>query len=153
MHIGYALIVVASLLRQVDACLSAIGAVYPPFVLLVIVATGNQFFLDAAAGALVAVLAAALAAVLTRRPATAQLAAVQSAGTAPERIAARTRTVPAHTWATTSLATTALWCSGADERPSSIFAAPDPASSVTGSTTCPHSTRATSARSPSGSIP
>jgi hypothetical protein len=73
MHIGYALIVVASLLRQVDACLSAIGAVYPPFVLLVIVATGNHFFLDAAAGALVAGLAAALAALLTRRPATARL--------------------------------------------------------------------------------
>jgi hypothetical protein len=42
MHIGYALIVVASLLRQVDACLSAIGAVYPPFVLLVIVATATS---------------------------------------------------------------------------------------------------------------
>lgn len=48
-------------------------ALYPPFVLLVIVATGNHFFLDAAAGALVAGLAAALAARLTRRPATARL--------------------------------------------------------------------------------
>ena len=46
-----------------------------PFVLLVIVATGKHFFLDAAAGALVAGLAAALAALLTRRPATARLAA------------------------------------------------------------------------------
>ena len=48
-------------------------ALYPPFVLLVIVATGNHFFLAAAAGALVAGLAAALAARLTRRPATARL--------------------------------------------------------------------------------
>ena len=53
---------------------------------LVIVATGNHFFLDAAAGALVAGLAAALAALLIRRPATARLAALHGAGTAPERI-------------------------------------------------------------------
>jgi hypothetical protein len=73
MHIGYALIVAAGLLRH-GRCLRvrAIGALYPPFVLLVIVATGNHFFLDAAAGALVAGLAAALAARLTRRPATAR---------------------------------------------------------------------------------
>src|SRR5258708_1742767 len=44
----------------------------PPFVLLAIVATGNHFSLAAAAGALVAGLAAALAARLTRRPATAR---------------------------------------------------------------------------------
>jgi membrane-associated phospholipid phosphatase len=81
MHVGYALIVAASLLRHGRRLLvRAIGAVYPEFVLLVIVATGNHFFLDAAAGALVAGLAAALAALLTRRPATARLAAFQSAG-------------------------------------------------------------------------
>jgi hypothetical protein len=40
--------------------------------LLVIVATGNHFFLDAAAGRLVAGLAAALAARLTLRPVTAR---------------------------------------------------------------------------------
>jgi membrane-associated phospholipid phosphatase len=43
-------------------------------VVVVIVATGNHFFLDAAAGALVAGLAAALAALLTPRPATTWLA-------------------------------------------------------------------------------
>ena len=73
MHVGYALIVAAALLRHGRHLLvRAIGALYPPFVLLVIVATGNHFFLDAAAGALVAGLAAALAARLTRRPATAR---------------------------------------------------------------------------------
>ena len=71
MHIGYALIVAAGLLRHGRRLLvRAIGALYPPFVLLVIVATGNHFFLDAAAGAFVGGLAAALAALLTRRPAT-----------------------------------------------------------------------------------
>ena len=71
MHIGYALIVAAGLLRHGRRLhVRAIGALYPPFVLLVIVATGNHFFLDAAAGALVACLAAALAALLMRRPAT-----------------------------------------------------------------------------------
>jgi PAP2 superfamily len=49
-----------------------LGALYPPFVVLVIVATGNHFFLDAAAGALVAGHGAALAALLTRRPVTAR---------------------------------------------------------------------------------
>jgi hypothetical protein len=73
MHIGYALIVAAALLRHGRHLhVRAIGALYPPFVLLVIVATGNHFFLDAAVGALVAGLAAALAARLTRRPATAR---------------------------------------------------------------------------------
>jgi membrane-associated phospholipid phosphatase len=75
MHVGYALIVAAGLVRHGRRLLvRAIGALYPPFVLLVIVATGNHFFLDAAAGALVAGLAAALAALLTPRPATARLA-------------------------------------------------------------------------------
>jgi hypothetical protein len=87
MHVGYSLIVAAGLLRHGRHLLvRAIGALYPPFVLLVIVATGNHFFLDAAAGALDAGLAAALAALLIRRPATARLAALHGAGTAPERI-------------------------------------------------------------------
>ncbi len=74
MHIGYALLVAVALLRHGRRLLvRAVGALYPPFVLLVIVATGNHFFLDAAAGALVAGLAAALAALLTPRPATARL--------------------------------------------------------------------------------
>jgi PAP2 superfamily len=76
MHVGYALLVAAALLRHGRRhVVRAIGALYPPFVLLVIVATGNHFFLDAAAGALVAALAVALAALLTGRPATTWLAA------------------------------------------------------------------------------
>jgi hypothetical protein len=70
MHIGYALIVAASLLLYARRRLvRALGALYPPVVLLVVVATGNHFFFDAAAGALVAVVAAAAAAPLTRRAA------------------------------------------------------------------------------------
>jgi PAP2 superfamily protein len=85
MHIGYALIVAVALLRHARRLLvRAIGALYPPFVVLVIVATGNHFFLDAAAGALVAGLAAALAAPLTRPPATARLAVPESAEAARE---------------------------------------------------------------------
>ena len=76
MHVGYALLVAVALLRHGQRLLvRAIGALYPLFVVLVIVATGNHFFLDAAAGALVTGLAAALAALLTTRPATARLAA------------------------------------------------------------------------------
>ena len=70
MHVGYALIVGASLLLYARRPLArALGALYPPFVLLVVVATGNHFFFDAAAGAVVAVVAAAAAARLTRRAA------------------------------------------------------------------------------------
>jgi len=73
MHIGYALIVAAGLLRHGRRLhVRAIGALYPPFVLLVIVATGNHFFLDAAAGALVAGLAVALTALLIPQPGTAR---------------------------------------------------------------------------------
>jgi PAP2 superfamily len=70
MHVGYALIVAASLLLCARRPLvRALAALYPPFVLLVVVATGNHFFFDAAAGALVAVVAAGAAAPLTRRAA------------------------------------------------------------------------------------
>ncbi|HET8893971.1 MAG TPA: phosphatase PAP2 family protein [Gaiellaceae bacterium] len=66
MHIGYALLVAVALLRNGRRLLvRAIGALYPPFVVLVIVATGNHFFVDAGSGALVAGLAVALAAFLT----------------------------------------------------------------------------------------
>ena len=76
MHIGYALLVAVALVRHGRRLLvRAIGALYPPFVVLVIVATGNHFFFDACAGALVAGVAAALAAFVTPRPATARLAA------------------------------------------------------------------------------
>jgi hypothetical protein len=67
MHIGYALIVGASLLLYARRPLvRVLGALYPPFVLLVVVGTGNHFFFDAAVGALVAVVAAAAAIPLTR---------------------------------------------------------------------------------------
>jgi len=58
MHVGYALIVGASLARYAPNPLTRIaGLAYPPFVLLVIVATGNHFLIDAAAGAAVAAIA------------------------------------------------------------------------------------------------
>jgi hypothetical protein len=77
MHIGYALIVAASLLRHSRRLLArSLGALYPPFVLLVIVATGNHFFLDAATGAITAALAAALAALLIRPVTPARLTAL-----------------------------------------------------------------------------
>jgi hypothetical protein len=58
MHVGYALIVGASLARYTPHLLTRLaGLAYPPFVLLVIVATGNHFLIDAAAGAAVAALA------------------------------------------------------------------------------------------------
>jgi PAP2 superfamily len=69
MHFGYALIVAATLLRHGrHLVVRTLGSLYPPFVLLVIVATGNHFFLDAAIGAITAALAAALALVVTRKP-------------------------------------------------------------------------------------
>ncbi len=68
MHIGYALLVAASLFHH-GRLVRVLAALYPPFVLLVVVATGNHFFFDAATGALVAVVAAAAAAPLTRRTA------------------------------------------------------------------------------------
>jgi PAP2 superfamily len=53
MHFGYALVVGVSLLHCGErAWLRVVGALYPPVVVLVIVATGNHFLLDAAAGAL-----------------------------------------------------------------------------------------------------
>jgi hypothetical protein len=74
MHIGYALIVAASLLLYARRPLvRVLGALYPPFVLLVVVATGNHFFFDAAAGALVAAVAAAATFVLTRGAATSRI--------------------------------------------------------------------------------
>ena len=68
MHVGYALIVAAGLFHHSSRPLvRVLAALYPVLVLLVVVATGNHFFVDAVAGALVAGLAAAAAALLTRR--------------------------------------------------------------------------------------
>jgi hypothetical protein len=58
MHVGYALIVSASLARHARHLITRLaGIAYPPFVLFVIVATGNHFLADAAAGAAVAAVA------------------------------------------------------------------------------------------------
>jgi hypothetical protein len=58
MHIGYALIVAAALVRLGNTrTVQLAGVVYPLLVLLVLVATGNHFFFDAAAGAIVVVAA------------------------------------------------------------------------------------------------
>jgi hypothetical protein len=55
MHVSYALIVGASLARYARHLITRLaGLAYPPFVLLVIVATGNHFLVDAAVGAAVA---------------------------------------------------------------------------------------------------
>jgi hypothetical protein len=63
MHVGYAVILAAALFwYSRHALVRALAPLYPPFVLLVVVATGNHFFLDAAAGALVAGLAMGAAA-------------------------------------------------------------------------------------------
>lgn len=64
MHVGYAVIVAASLIRHgARPALRLLGALYPLVVLLVIVATGNHFLIDALAGVTVAALAGAAAAV------------------------------------------------------------------------------------------
>jgi hypothetical protein len=55
LHFGYALIVgVAVAVLASRRSVQVLGALYPPVMLLVIVATGNHFWFDAAAGALVA---------------------------------------------------------------------------------------------------
>lgn len=67
MHVGYALIVGASLARYTPHLITRLaGLAYPPVVLLVIVATGNHFFVDAAAGAAVAGVAFLAARLLVR---------------------------------------------------------------------------------------
>jgi hypothetical protein len=70
MHVGYAVVVGAALVRYGQSTLTrAAGFAYPPFVLLVIIATGNHFFVDAAAGTLVATMSFALThAARPRRP-------------------------------------------------------------------------------------
>jgi hypothetical protein len=69
MHIGFALIAASTVfLLARSRVVRAAAALYPLFVLFVIVATGNHFFFDALAGAAVAVVAAA--ALSVRRAAT-----------------------------------------------------------------------------------
>jgi len=58
MHIGFAVLAAVTVMRLTRRpLLRAAATVYPLFVLLVIVATGNHFFFDAAAGAVVALVA------------------------------------------------------------------------------------------------
>jgi hypothetical protein len=69
MHAAYALVVGFALFRHGRHLLTRLaGGAYPAFVVFVIVATGNHFFFDVAAGALVAAVASA-GAFLLRRPA------------------------------------------------------------------------------------
>jgi hypothetical protein len=67
MHIGYAVVVGGSLLCcSRSRFVRVLGLLYPLFVLLVVVATGNHFFFDAVVGGGVAGIAALAAARLTR---------------------------------------------------------------------------------------
>ncbi len=67
MHIGFSLLVGLTVVRLARRPLVRAAALaYPVFVLLVIVATGNHFFFDAAAGAAVALFAAGTIAAVTR---------------------------------------------------------------------------------------
>jgi hypothetical protein len=63
MHVGYAVIVGASLVHHGRRVwLRVLGVLYPGLIVVVIVATGNHFLLDAVAGATVAAVAAAVTA-------------------------------------------------------------------------------------------
>ena len=69
MHFGYAVIVGAALFAYAQhRSLRWIGAVYPPFMLFVIVATGNHFIFDAVAGGLIVAAAWLLARALVAAP-------------------------------------------------------------------------------------
>ena len=62
MHIGFSVLVAVALWQlAARRAIRLAGLAYPLFILLVIVATGNHFFLDAAAGAVVAAVATGLA--------------------------------------------------------------------------------------------
>jgi hypothetical protein len=69
MHIGYSTIVGISIFRRSSRRLLRIGGIlYPLFVLLVIVATGNHFLFDAAAGVLVVALSYLVARLICKPP-------------------------------------------------------------------------------------
>jgi hypothetical protein len=90
LHVGYALIVAVALIRFGQTRVVRVaGFVYAPFVLLVVVATGNHFLVDAAAGALVAASAYVVAHAL-ETPGQARVVAFarRARGHAPERLAA-----------------------------------------------------------------
>jgi PAP2 superfamily len=87
MHAAYALIVGAAVMRYGRGTLvRLIGALYPPFVLLVITATGNHFFFDAATGAVVAAVSTLIALPLARaRPQAETLPLLPHRGLDPAR--------------------------------------------------------------------
>ena len=69
LHFGYALIVGAALVALARRrWVRVLGAVYPAFMLLDIVATGNHFFFDAVAGGAVVIAGWTIARALTREP-------------------------------------------------------------------------------------
>jgi hypothetical protein len=92
MHVGYALVVGAGVIRCVRRRVVRLaGALYPLFVLLVVVATGNHFFVDALAGAAVVVVAAGAALAFQRSEAQREpirLSDRQAPPRAPEELAA-----------------------------------------------------------------
>jgi hypothetical protein len=88
MHFGYALIITLLAFRQTRRiAVRVLAVVYPAFVLLVIVATGNHFFFDAVTGGGVAVAAWLIGSAVTR-PAD---ASAGSAGVVGEEIAEHER--------------------------------------------------------------
>jgi hypothetical protein len=83
MHIGFSLIVGVTVVRLARRPLwRVLGALYPVFVLFVIVATGNHFFFDAAAGAVVGLIALETTALAPRLRAAARLRPAEGHGTA-----------------------------------------------------------------------
>jgi hypothetical protein len=85
MHAGFALIVGITVVRLARRPVVRVaGALYPFFVLLVIVGTGNHFVFDATAGAAVVAVAAAAVAAAARVPAAAASSAARAyAGSVP----------------------------------------------------------------------
>jgi PAP2 superfamily len=80
MHIAYALIVAAGLVRYGRrAAVRCAAALYPLFVLLLIVATGNHFFFDAATAVIVAAAGALLGVLLTHENQQAKVATLAPA--------------------------------------------------------------------------
>ena len=72
LHFGYALIVGVSLATIArHRVVRVLGALYPPAMLLIIVATGNHFFVDAALGGLAVVVGWLVARMLVEEPTTA----------------------------------------------------------------------------------
>jgi hypothetical protein len=83
MHIGYAVVVGTTLLSARRRLVRMLGMLYPPSVLLVVVATGNHFFFDAATGVGVAAIGFGAAVLLVNEPRVLAPAALPLRGRAP----------------------------------------------------------------------